>query len=154
VVCNQCNSWSIVKYSKNLDVVCSLALFSSTQNWRSSHVPAFNQKPPDEYYKFELLKKEGKRTGREKVRKRRKTKGEDNKKFSNIRTGGLLSNGYPVVKRRRRQADHSPHPVPRLRMRGAIPPLSRKSSSRGAWLITGYIFVVWYLFKQMKHTQL
>jgi hypothetical protein len=41
---------------------------------------------------------------------------------------------FPEIKRTGRVADHSPPLVPRLRMRGAIPPLPNTSSWRGAWL--------------------
>jgi hypothetical protein len=39
------------------------------------------------------------------------------------------------------------HIVPRLRMRGAIPPLPQTSCC-GVQLSTGYVFMVWYLVKQ------
>jgi hypothetical protein len=53
----------------------------------------------------------------------------------------------PVVKRPRREADHSPpfNVMPRLRMRGAITPLPHTSSWSGAYLSTGHIFMVWCL---------
>jgi hypothetical protein len=47
-------------------------------------------------------------------------------------TGGALSLG---IKRPVREADHSPHLVPRSRMRGAIPPLHQ------------YVFMAWCLVK-------
>jgi hypothetical protein len=37
--------------------------------------------------------------------------------------------------------------VPRLRVRGDIPPLTRISPWRGSQLSTGYVFTTWYLVK-------
>jgi hypothetical protein len=39
------------------------------------------------------------------------------------------------------------HLVPKLRIRGAIPPFPHVSSWRGAHFSTGYVFVAWYLVK-------
>jgi hypothetical protein len=39
------------------------------------------------------------------------------------------------------------HLVPRLRMRGAIPPLPIRVHSVVLWLSTGYVFMMWYLVK-------
>jgi hypothetical protein len=58
----------------------------------------------------------------------------------------ILSNGYWVFssgeKRPERDANHSPHLVARLRMRGAISQLPHTSAWCGAQLHTGYNFSV------------
>jgi len=49
---------------------------------------------------------------------------------------GVLS---PGLKRSGREADHSPHLVPRLRMRGVVPQLAQ------------YVFLEWYLVKHREN---
>jgi hypothetical protein len=53
---------------------------------------------------------------------------------------GAQPTSYPMgngaIKRPDRAADHAPHLLPRLRMCGAISPLSRTFSWRDAWLDT------------------